>query len=227
MSGVRWERQTDYITGTPLPGQPTMSFYEDHVFPLFLDIATRPFRQDRNQLVARASGSVLEIGAGNGANLPYYTPAATDVVLLEPSQAMLAAAEKRSHTLHDPGRFSFVAGGAEALPFADKSFDTVIACLVFCTIPDVQNAAREAFRVLKPGGQFLFFEHVAHPRDNVRRWQERLNPAWKKIACGCHLNRDTAGLFREAGFQFVEFDAFEHPKVPALANAIIRGSATR
>ncbi|MFP5440794.1 MAG: class I SAM-dependent methyltransferase [Gammaproteobacteria bacterium] len=204
-----------------------MSFYEDHVFPLFLDVATRPFRRDRERLVARASGRVLEIGAGNGANLPCYTPAATDIVLLEPSRAMLAEAQQRSHKLHDPGRFSFVVGGAEALPFPDQSFDTVIACLVFCTIPDVENSAREAFRVLKPGGQFLFFEHVAHPRENVRRWQERVNPLWKKLACGCQLNRDTAATFRDAGFRFVEFEAFEHPKVPALANAIIRGSATR
>ncbi len=204
-----------------------MSFYEDHVFPLFLDVATRPFRRDREQLLSQARGRVLEIGAGNGANLPCYTPAATDIVLLEPSRAMLAEAEKRSHTLHDPGRFSFVVGGAEALPFADASFDTVIACLVFCTIPDIHNAAREALRVLKPGGQFLFFEHVAHPRANIRRWQDRLNPAWKRLACGCHLNRDTATLFREAGFTFVQFEAFEHPKVPALAGAIIRGSATR
>lgn len=204
-----------------------MSFYEDHVFPLFLDIATRPFRPDRERLIAQARGRVLEIGAGNGANLPCYTPAATDVVLLEPSRAMLAEAEQRSQTLHDPGRFSFVVGGAEALPFPDQSFDTVIACLVFCTIPDVENSAREAFRVLKPGGQFLFFEHVAHPRENVRRWQERINPLWKKLACGCHLNRDTATTFRAAGFQFMEFEAFEHPKVPALAGAIIRGSASR
>lgn len=204
-----------------------MSFYADHVFPLFLDVATRPFRPDRERLLAQARGRVLEIGAGNGANLPCYSAAATDVVLLEPSQAMLAQAAKRAQRVPDPGRFSFVAGGAEALPFSDASFDTVIACLVFCTIPDVERSAREAFRVLKPGGQFLFFEHVAHPRDGVRRWQERLNPAWKKIACGCHLNRDTAATFRGAGFRFVEFEAFEHPHVPALAGAIIRGRATR
>lgn len=204
-----------------------MSFYEDHVFPLFLDIATRPFRPDRERLIAQARGRVLEIGAGNGANLPCYTPAATEIVLLEPSRAMLAEAEERARQVENPGRFSFVVGGAEALPFADQSFDTVIACLVFCTIPDVESSAREAFRVLKPGGSFLFFEHVAHPRPGVRRWQERLNPVWKKVACGCHLNRDTAATFRAAGFRYTEFEAFEHPKVPALAGAVIRGSATR
>lgn len=204
-----------------------MSFYEDHVFPVFLDVATRPFRRDRAELMARAHGRVLEIGAGNGANLGHYTPAATEVVLLEPSRAMLAQAEQRARALPHPERFSYVVGGAEALPFPDQSFDTVIACLVFCTIPDVANSAREAYRVLKPGGTFLFFEHVAHPRAGVRRWQDRLNPAWKKLACGCHLNRDTAATFRAAGFRFSEFEAFEHPKVPALAGAIIRGSATR
>jgi ubiquinone/menaquinone biosynthesis C-methylase UbiE len=170
---------------------------------------------------------VLEIGIGTGANLPFYGPAATEVVGLEPSLAMLADAEKVAAGLGGPTRFSFVVGGAEALPFPDQSFDTVIACLVFCTIPEHEAAAREAFRVLKPGGEFLFFEHVAHPRASVRRWQDRLNPAWKKLACGCNLNRDTAAVFRQAGFRFAELDAFEHPKVPALAGAIIRGKATR
>lgn len=204
-----------------------MSFYEDHVFPVFLNVATRPFRRDRQALVARARGRVLEIGIGTGANLPYYSAAATEVIGLEPSGAMLGDAARLAAGLPGSDRFSFVVGGAESLPFADASFDTVIACLVFCTIPDTENAAKEALRVLKPGGQFLFFEHVAHPRESVRRWQDRLNPAWKKLACGCHLNRDTAQTFRDAGFRFVEFDAFEHPGVPSLAGAIIRGSATR
>lgn len=204
-----------------------MSFYEDHVFPLFLDIATRPFRRDRQALVARARGRVLEIGVGTGANLPFYGPAATEVIGLEPSRAMLADAEKLAANLPGNTRFHFVVGGAESLPFPDASFDTVIACLVFCTIPDTQTAAREAFRVLKPGGEFLFFEHVAHPQPSIRRWQQRVNPLWKKMACGCELTRDTERTFREAGFRFSEIDNLEHPKVPALANAIIRGCATR
>lgn len=204
-----------------------MSFYDDHVFPVFLDIATRPFRRDREQLLAQASGRVLELGIGTGANLPFYTSKATDVVGIEPSRAMLDEAAERARELKGTTRFEFVVGGAEALPFADASFDTVIACLVFCTIPDHEGAAREAFRVLKPGGQFLFFEHVAHPSASVRRWQNRLNPLWNRVACGCNLNRDTAATFREAGFRFVDFEAFEHPKVPALAGAVIRGRATR
>jgi ubiquinone/menaquinone biosynthesis C-methylase UbiE len=204
-----------------------MSFYEDHIFPVFLDVATRPFRRDRQQLVEQARGRVLEIGIGTGANLPFYRPHATEVVGIEPSRAMLADAERLAGTLDTTTRFTFVTGGAEALPFPDASFDTVIACLVFCTIPDTQGAAREAFRVLKPGGEFLFFEHVVHPRDNVRRWQQRVNPVWKKLACGCQLDRDTTRTFRDAGFRFVSLDAFEHPKVPALANALIRGKATR
>ena len=204
-----------------------MSFYEDRVFPLFLDLATRPFRPDRERLLAGARGRVLEIGAGNGANLPFYRPEAREIVLLEPGAALLAQAAERARQLPDPQRFSCVAGGAEALPFADESFDTVIACLVFCTIPDVERSAREAFRVLKPGGSFLFFEHVAHPREGVRRWQKRLNPLWNRIACGCHLDRDTAAVFRAAGFRYTEFEAFDHPGVPALAGYVIRGAATR
>lgn len=208
-----------------------MSFYEDHVFPVFLDLATRPFRRDREQLISQATGRVLEIGIGTGANLEHYTSEATEVTGLEPSRAMLNQAAQRAgklrSTTHGKTQFEFVVGGAEALPFADNSFDTVIACLVFCTIPDVGNAAREAYRVLKPGGQFLFFEHVAHPAAGIQRWQKRLNPLWKKIACGCHLDRDTATTFRTAGFRFITLDAFEHPKAPPLVNAIIRGKATK
>lgn len=204
-----------------------MSFYEDHVFPFFLDVATRPFRRDRERLVAQARGRVLEIGVGTGANLQYYTAAATEVVGLEPSAAMLVDADSRARALAGPTRFTFVQGGAEALPFPDESFDTVVACLVFCTIPDFEDAAREAHRVLRPGGELLFFEHVAHPAAGVRRWQERLNPLWRRLACGCNLNRDTANVFRRAGFAFTEFEAFEHPAVPAVAGAIIRGRARR
>ena len=104
---------------------------------------------------------------------------------------------------------------------------TVIAFLVFCTIPDAEAAAREAYRVLAPSGQLLFFEHVVSPKVGVRRWQERIDPLWTKLACGCHLTRDTTRTFRDAGFRFTDLDAFEHPKIPALASAMIRGSATR
>lgn len=204
-----------------------MSFYEDRIFPIVLDLATRPVRADRIRLVAAARGRVLEIGAGGGANLPYYGPEAREVVGLEPAQTLLDDARRVAAGLPGSERFSFVAAGAEALPFADASFDTVVACLVFCTIPDTASAAREMHRVLRPGGDLLFFEHVVHPRAGVRRWQERLDPLWTKLACGCHLTRDTTQVFRDAGFRFRELDAFEHPKIPALVNAMIRGSATR
>jgi ubiquinone/menaquinone biosynthesis C-methylase UbiE len=204
-----------------------MSFYEDRVFPVFLDLATRPFARDRAALIGRASGRVLELGVGTGANLPFYTEAAREVVGLEPCAALLEQARARAATLPDPQRITLVQGVAESLPFPDDSFDTVVACLVFCTIPDAATAAAEARRVLRPGGQFLFFEHVASTDAGTRRWQERLNPLWQKAACGCRLNCDTAEVFRAAGLEWREFDRFRHPKVLALAGTMIRGVATK
>lgn len=204
-----------------------MGFYEDRIFPPLLDVATRPFRRDRQALIARASGRVLEIGMGTGANLPYYTGLATEVVGLEPSKAMLAEAEKTAARLSGQTRYRFVVGSAEAMPFPDQSFDTVVACLVFCTIPDARGAAREALRVLRPGGDLLFFEHVAHPRPSVHRWQQRVNPLWRRLACGCELTRDTQSVFADAGFLFTELETLEHPKALAIANAMLRGRATR
>lgn len=204
-----------------------MSFYEDRVFPVFLELATRPFARDRAALIGRASGRVLELGIGTGANLPFYPPSAHEVVGLEPCAALLEKARARAALLPDPARFTLVQGTAEAMPWPDDSFDTIVACLVFCTIPDPATAAAEARRVLKPGGQFLFFEHVASPDAGLRRWQDRLNPLWQKASCGCRLNCDTAEVFRAAGLNWREFDRFRHPKVLALAGTMIRGVATK
>lgn len=202
-----------------------MSFYENHVFPPIMEWATRGFRRQIAELIGQAEGRVLEIGAGTGSNLGFYLPAVREIVGIEPVETMLEKARGVARAAPHGVPITLTAGDARALPFADADFDTVVACLVFCTIPEPEKAAQEAFRVLRPGGRLVFFEHVASPHKITRAWQNRLNPVWRKMACGCEINRDTRALFETAGFVYEEIDDFIHPKVPALVAPVIAGVA--
>ena len=207
-----------------------MAFYEDRIFPRILDLLSRGIEPDRAMLAGKAAGRVLEVGFGTGANLPHYAGPVSEVVGVEPGGGMLRRAEQRLADLRVHGRgpaaVALHGGSAEALDFPDASFDTVLAFLVLCTIPDAAAALREARRVLKPGGRLLFFEHVRSPDAGVARWQDRVNPLWRKLACGCHLNRDTGQLIETAGFRFTELNAGYHPGMgPKLSSYVVYGEA--
>ena len=204
-----------------------MSLYEDKLFPVLLNWATRPVYRDRQRLVAQATGRVLELGVGTGANFPFYSPAATEIHGIEPAGGLLALAHDSAQQCVAPERFHIQEGDAQQLPYPDQHFDTVIACLVFCTIPDPNQAAQEAFRVLKPGGSLLSLEHVLSERPWIQRLQKTLNPAWKPLACGCQLTRDTARIFQRAGFQADTARQHRHPKLPAFAGELYEGRLLR
>lgn len=204
-----------------------MSFYADHIFPHVLDIATRPFWPQRKEVIAEAYGRVLEIGIGTGANLAYYPAQVTEIVGIEPDAGMLERAGSTAANLKLPAPLILATGDAQALDYPDERFDTVLMCLVLCTIPDPLKALQEARRVLKPGGQVIFLEHVRSPDAGVAKWQDRLTPAWKVLGCGCHLNRDTAATFKQAGFHFQRIRRYEHPKMLRLGSAIIQGIAIK
>ena len=143
--------------------------------------------QWRSELLAEAHGDVLELGAGTGASLPHYPAAVDRLVLTEPDAGMRA---KLSEKVVRPAEI--VDARAEALPFADESFDAVVAMLVLCTVPDPVAAVAEVRRVLRPGGALIFVEHVAAaPGSSRRAWQHRLEPVWKRLAGGCCITRDT------------------------------------
>ena len=160
----------------------------------------------RKRTAGIARGNVLEIGGGTGANLPYYT-ADVNVTFLEPDPHMV---RRLKRNIVRQGRdAAIVQQLGESLPFADESFDTVITTLVLCMVQDADAVVREARRVLKSGGAFLFYEHVVSTNSMGRWWQDRLNPVWKCLTTGCNLNRDLTFSIRSAGFASVELEAFD------------------
>ena len=175
--------------------------------------------EHRRALVSRASGRVLEIGAGTGLNLEYYGPAVTDLVLTEPEEPMARRLRERLE------RGRVVEASADRLPVPDGSVDTVVSTLVLCTVPDQERALVEIRRVLKPGGRLLFLEHVRASDPKVAKWQDRLMRPWRFVGYGCHCNRDTASALTRAGFR-LDVQAWRLPKAPPIVRPVIEGVAT-
>lgn len=178
-----------------------MGLYDKYVLPRVVDFAcrTKPTMRQRQKLVPLARGRVLEVGIGSGLNLPFYDDGnVTEVVGVDPSQEMIAMAAKAAEAV--PFDVTFVPAGSEDIPLDSGSCDTVVMTYTLCTIPESRPALREMARVLKPGGRLLFCEHGLAPDRNVRRWQNRINPVWRRLGGGCHLNRDIPKLIGNGGF---------------------------
>ncbi|WP_211653390.1 class I SAM-dependent methyltransferase [Planococcus alpniumensis] len=178
--------------------------------PHIYDTAMKPlektrFEKIRAGLVQKAQGHVLEIGFGTGANFRYYQNAER-VDAIEPNPEMSKQAGKRIRQSKTPIRTYKAV--AEKLPFADETFDTVVATLVFCTIPDPVKALEEIYRVSKPGAQILMFEHVKMDQPLMGKTQESLTPVWKKLCDGCHLNRDTLDLVNRSPLEIVKVESY-------------------
>jgi ubiquinone/menaquinone biosynthesis C-methylase UbiE len=171
------------------------------------------FGDMRRRVVNSASGRVLEIGAGNGANLPFYTTA-TEVVLTDIDEYMLRRARK--HARRHQRRAAYQLCPAEALPFADAAFDSVVVTLVLCSVSDQALVLDEIRRVLRPGGTLHIIEHVEAQGNLMRRIQHTLTPAWKRIAGGCHLTRRTGEQIEQAGFERLKGERHELPLVPLV-----------
>jgi ubiquinone/menaquinone biosynthesis C-methylase UbiE len=195
-----------------------MGLYEDWILPKLINIScgTKPVRKQREKVVPLAAGDVLEIGFGGGLNLPYYDRSLVKKVWgLEPSAAMRRQAERLITKTDIDVELVDLPG--EQIPLDDNSVDTVLVTYTLCTIPDVSAALAGMRRVLKPGGRLLFTEHGRAPDDSVRRWQDRLNPGWKKLAGGCNINRDIAGDIEDAGFLIVEDNRMYIPGLRLLS----------
>ncbi len=185
-----------------------MGFYQDRVIPRLIDLAMRNEEATKRRavVVPQASGRVLEIGIGSGLNLPFYSPAVTKLTAVEPSAKLCAMSRQKIRALAFP--VELVQRSAEELPLDDRSIDTVVITWVLCSIPDPLRALREMRRVLTPGGRMLFVEHGLAPDRGVRRWQERVNPIWRRISGGCNMNRAIEELVCGAGFRIAALQRY-------------------
>ncbi|HZP26566.1 MAG TPA: class I SAM-dependent methyltransferase [Dehalococcoidia bacterium] len=169
----------------------------------------------RRGIMGGARGRVLEIGCGTGLSFAYYGPAVSELVATEPDPYMLERARQRTDDF--AGTLQIVQAPAEELPFPDESFDTVVSTLVLCTVRDPRKALTEIKRVLKPQGEFRFYEHVRSDGAALALAQDAINPVWSWFGGGCHPNRDTVRLIREAGFEISDLHrATPVPPVPPM-----------
>jgi ubiquinone/menaquinone biosynthesis C-methylase UbiE len=154
--------------------------------------------EHRDRVLAGLTGRVIEVGAGNGVNFAHYPDTVSEIVAVEPENRLRSMAEQAAAKVSVPVRV--VAGHAGALPAEDATFDAAVASLVLCSVSDVPAALAEIRRVLKPGGELRFFEHVRATNRLFGLLQDALTPVWSRVGGGCHLNRDTAEAIRAAGF---------------------------
>lgn len=195
-----------------------MSWYEERILPRMINLAcgSRPTRKQREKVVPRASGDVLEVGFGSGLNLPFYDrDKVRHVWGLEPSEGMRRLS--RGSISKSALDVELIDLPGEEIPLDDDSVDTVLVTYTLCTIPEVAVALQGMRRVLKPRGRVLFCEHGKAPDTNVQKWQERLNPAWKKISGGCSMRRDIPAILYEAGFHIEDDNRMYIPGLKALS----------
>lgn len=203
-----------------------MGFYDKYILPRFINCAcsTKPIMKQREKIVPRASGTVLEIGIGTGLNLPYYDGSRVQRLIgLDPSEKSWELAAARAAHAGFPVEFIGLPG--EQIPLEDASVDTVLVTFALCTIPDPIAALQGMGRVLKPGGSLVFCEHGKTPDAGVNKWQDRINPLWRRIAGGCHLNRDIPALLAQGGFRVEELEQQYLPGTPRFAGYNFWGRA--
>jgi SAM-dependent methyltransferase len=203
--------------GSYNPAMPLTAF----IYDLSLAVSERRgMAARRRDLLASARGRVLELGAGTGLNLRHY-PDGVDLVVSEPDPAMRGRLQRRA-----AGRATVVDAGAEALPFADGSFDTVVSTLVLCTVGDPDAALREIRRVLAPDGRLLLIEHVRASAPRLARRQDRLAGVWHAVAMGCRCNQPTVELLERAGLRLDELAHDRWRGMPGIVRPLVVGVAS-
>lgn len=203
-----------------------MGLYSKYILPNLIDKACGqpPIHKQREKVVPHAEGRVLEIGIGTGLNLQHYNTDKVEKLWgLDPALEMHSKAQAR--LAKTDLEVELLGLSAEKIPMDDKSFDTIVMTYTLCSIPDGISALGEMRRVLKPGGKMLFCEHGEAPDENIRKWQARLNPIWKHIGGGCHLDKPIPRMIKEAGFNVTSVETMYLPG-PKFATFNYWGAAT-
>lgn len=204
-----------------------MGLYDRYLLPRLIDFACglEPIRRQRDKIVPLARGDVLEVGIGTGRNIGHYDAAQVHRIWgLDPATQMNPRLKRRLRDVDlDVELLSLP---AETIPGEDERFDTVLVTYSLCSIPEPIAALREMRRVLRPGGQLLFCEHGRAPDASVARWQDRLTPAWRRVAGNCSLNRDIPDLLAAAGFRLTDLQQGYIPG-PRILSYNYWGSAQR
>lgn len=189
-----------------------MGLYSRFILPKIIHFTCglKPIMRQREKVIPHAHGRVLEVGIGSGLNLPYYDGTKVSKLWgLDPSPEATRMAKRAARELSFQVEFIGLPG--DEIPLEDDSIDTVVVTYTLCTIPDTSSALRQISRVLRPGGELMFCEHGAAPDASVRRWQDRLNPAWKRLGGGCNLNRPIPTVIEAGGFRITSLDAMYLP----------------
>ena len=199
-----------------------MGLYARYVWPRILDfvMSDKTVAKERSKVIPAAKDTVLEVGIGSGLNLPFYRAEVKQLYGVDPSAGLLEMARERARQVPFPVELR--EHSAERLPFADESMDTVVVTWALCSIPEPERALREMKRVLKREGQLLFVEHGRSADAGVERWQNRLNPIWRRVSGGCNMNRKIDELVTGAGFKLAELQTMYLPG-PRLMTYTYRG----
>lgn len=205
-----------------------MSFYERRILPGVIDFTcgmTATGKQ-REKVVPRAHGRVLEVGIGSGLNLKHYDRERVSAVIgLEPSPELRRIAERRARRAGV--EVEWLPVEAERIPLRDASVDSVVVTFTLCTIPGIASALSEMWRVLKPGGELYFSEHGRAPEPRVAALQDRLTPYWQRFSGGCRLNRDVSAVIADAAFAIDALETMYMPYTPRVLGYMVWGSARK
>jgi len=204
-----------------------VGLYSKYIFPRFYDrLIDKPFwAKHRKEQLASVDGEILEIGVGTGLNLPHYPPHVRKIVTADPNLGMNKRLQRRIDETGIEVDKKIIS--SESLPFDEASFDCVVSTLTLCSIPDVQQAMSELYRVLKPGGRIHFLEHGHSPDAKVAKWQRRLNWLQRIIGDGCTLTLDVPELLSTQPFDSVKIDNFYMEQTPRTHGYMFRGTATK
>lgn len=209
-----------------------MGFWTETIFPRLCHVALSSgrFTRLRRELLAGARGRVVELGSGTGLNLPHYPDTVSEVHGIDPNPGMIDLARREvteGEAARRPYAVELHESRGEELPFPDASFDTVVSTWTLCSVDDVERVLSEVHRVLRPGGRLLLVEHGLSHEAGVRRWQRRLTPLQKRIADGCHLDRDFSRHLTESSLRITAEERFYEAKTPKIAGYLYRITAHR